>query len=71
MNGCTLADRHANPKCMARIAQIGLISALVLAVLAFGETEPLYFSVVQILLLGLAILLVVSYGTPRVGTRLN
>jgi O-antigen ligase len=40
---------------------------VVLAVLVFGGTEPLAFSVVQIVLLGLGILLLVMYGTPRVG----
>ncbi len=52
---------------MLRIAEVGLISAVVLAVLAFGGTEPLAFSVVQILLLGLGVLLLVTYSTPGVG----
>ncbi len=52
---------------MVRIIEIGLISAVVLAVLAFGGTEPLAFSVVQVVLLGLGILLLVAYDTPRVG----
>ncbi len=52
---------------MLRIAEVGLISAVVLAVLAFGGTEPLAFSVVQVVLLGLGVLLLVTYGTPRVG----
>ncbi len=52
---------------MVRIVEIGLISAVVLAVLVFGGTEPLAFSVVQIVLLGLGILLLVMYGTRRVG----
>jgi len=52
---------------MVRIVEIGLISAVVLAVLAFGGTEPLAFSVVQVVLLGLGILLLATYGTRRVG----
>ena len=52
---------------MVRIVEIGLISAVVFAVLAFGGTEPLFFSVVQVVLLGLGILLLVTYGTPRAG----
>lgn len=52
---------------MVRITQIALISTVVLAVLAFGGTEPLFFSVVRILLLGMGIPLIVAYATPRVG----
>ncbi|MFQ5926344.1 MAG: O-antigen ligase family protein [Terriglobia bacterium] len=35
--------------------------------LVFGGTEPLFFSLVQVLLLGLGVLLVVSYGNPGIG----
>lgn len=51
---------------MDRIAQIGLISAMVWAVLAFGGTEPLSFSVAQILLLALGMLLVLTHGSGLV-----
>jgi len=52
---------------MVRIAEIGLIAATVLAVLAFGGTDPLFFSVVQIVLLGLGILALVTQGKPSAG----
>lgn len=52
-------------KLMGWILEFGLISALGLAVLAFGGTDSLYFSVVQILLLGLSIRLLLRYRTPR------
>jgi len=52
---------------MVRVFEIGLFSAMVLAVLAFGGTEPLFFSGVQIVLLGFGILLLVTCGTSRVG----
>jgi O-antigen ligase len=52
---------------MVRIVEIGLISAAVLDVLAFGGTDPLFFSVVQIVLFGLGILVLVTHGTPRIG----
>lgn len=52
---------------MTRLAQVVLISALVLAVLAFGGTEPLYFSVVQIILLAVGVLFLLSYAPSRVG----
>ncbi len=52
---------------MLRVVEIGLISAVVLAVLAFGGTAPLTFSVVQIVLFGLAILVLLAYVAPRVG----
>jgi O-antigen ligase len=43
---------------MRRAAEVGVFAALALGVLAFGGTEPLYFSLVQVVLLGLCILLV-------------
>jgi O-antigen ligase len=51
---------------MKRIFEIGLVSGVVLAALAFGGTETPYFSVVQVLLLGLAILLLATYKTTPV-----
>jgi O-antigen ligase len=48
---------------MNRIFEVGLMSGVVLAVLAFGGTESPYFSVVQVLLLGLAILFLATYKT--------
>lgn len=51
---------------MERVGRIGLISSLFLAVLAFGGTEPLYFSAVQVLLFGLGLLFLLGYGSlPR------
>ena len=63
-----VAECKVSSEPMVRIFEIGLISAVALAVLAFGGAEPLAFSVVQIVLLGLGILLLVAYGTPRAGT---
>lgn len=48
------------PESMLRIAEIGLLGALVLGVLAFGGTERLSFSLVQSLLLGLGLLLLAT-----------
>lgn len=53
---------------MGRMVRVVLISAVALAVLAFGGTEPGYFSLVQLLLLGCALLFVLAYGKPQVGT---
>jgi O-antigen ligase len=43
---------------MPRLVEIALISGVVLSVLAFGGTEPASFAVVQVLLLGVAALVV-------------
>ena len=48
-----------------RICEFCLISAVVLAALTYGGTEAPYFSVVQILILGLGILLFARYSTTR------
>ncbi|HKZ52568.1 MAG TPA: hypothetical protein VJ085_04730, partial [Candidatus Acidoferrales bacterium] len=51
---------------MDRVGRIGLIGALFLAVLAFGGTEPLYFSAVQLLLFGLGLFFLLAFGAqPR------
>src|SRR2546428_12413584 len=50
-----------------RICKFCLISAVVLAALAFGGTEAPYFYVVQIVLLGLGILLLMTYCIARLG----
>jgi putative inorganic carbon (HCO3(-)) transporter len=56
---------------MERVGRIGLISALFLAVLAFGGTEPICFSAVQLLLFGLGLLFLLGYGSlPRPQGRL-
>lgn len=47
---------------MAKLFEWGLYSAVVAAVLAFGGTDPLYFSFVQLLLLALGIAFLVAYG---------
>ena len=48
---------------MNRIFEIGLIGGLILAAFAFGGTETAYFSIVQITLLGLGVLLLVTYNS--------
>jgi O-antigen ligase len=50
---------------MLRTAEIGLISAMVLSVLAFGGTEAPYFPIAQVLILGVAILMLLSYRPVR------
>jgi O-antigen ligase len=45
---------------MLRIVEVSLILGVVLAVLAFGGTEPISFALVQVLFLGVAALLVAS-----------
>ncbi len=52
---------------MVQLAYIALSGSLVLAVLAFGGTDPLFFSVAQIVLLGLGVLLLVTHDTGQVG----
>jgi O-antigen ligase len=52
---------------MKRIIEIGLVSGVTVAILAFGGTEAPYFSVVEVLLLGLAILLLAGHGTSLAG----
>lgn len=54
---------------MDRVLEIGLIGAFIFAVAAFGGTEPLLFSVVQVLLFGLACVLVWSHGSRRATKR--
>ena len=50
---------------MVRVSKICLISVVVLAALAFGGTEGPYFSVVQVVLLGLGVLLLATYSAAR------
>jgi O-antigen ligase len=52
---------------MMRVSEICLISVVVLATLAFGGTEGPYFSVVQVVLLGLGVLLLATYRTVQLG----
>jgi O-antigen ligase len=47
---------------MVHVSKICLISVVVLAALAFGGTEGPYFSVVQVVLLGLGVLLLATYS---------
>jgi O-antigen ligase len=49
---------------MARIVEVSLIVGMVLAVLAFGGTEPSIFSIVQVLFFGVAVLLVATPKSP-------
>lgn len=52
---------------MPRLVETALISGVVIAVLAFGGTEPASFAVVQVLLLGVAALVVIrSRETPKI-----
>lgn len=56
---------------MGRVAEIGLVLSLFWAVLAYGGTEPPYFSLVQVLLLGLSVFLLLGdrprgHSSPRV-----
>src|SRR5258708_6623482 len=50
---------------MKHIYEIGLTGGFILAALAFGGTETPYFSVVQITLLGLGVLLLVTYDSTQ------
>jgi len=52
---------------VARIAQIGLTGAIVFAVLSFGGTEPVSFSFVQVLLLGLAVPILATHRSELWG----
>jgi O-antigen ligase len=48
-----------------RIAEVSLIGAISVAVLAFGGTEPVSFGGVQVVLLATGIFLLVYHGAPR------
>jgi hypothetical protein len=48
---------------MKRIFEIGLTGGVILSTLAFGGTEMPYFSVVQITILGLGVLLFATYNS--------
>lgn len=50
---------------MVRTAELGLIGGVALAALAFGGTEAPYLPLVQIVLLGLSIVLLLSYRTAN------
>jgi O-antigen ligase len=51
---------------MARVAEIALITAVAAAVLMFGGTEPVSFTVVEVILLGAAFFLVLAHRTGAV-----
>src|ERR1700687_3092045 len=62
------AENFAQP--MKRIFEIGLTGGVSLAVLAFGGTEAPYFSIVQITILGLGVLLLATYhSAPLINSR--
>ncbi len=53
---------------MRKIFEVGLIGGVVLAVLAFGGTETPTISIVQIAVLGVAILLLMTFDSLQVGS---
>jgi O-antigen ligase len=51
---------------MVRLLEVGVVSAVCVAVLAFGGTAPSFFAITQVIILGLGVLFILSGQVSRI-----